>query len=382
MAKTNSHDGDMRGLHQHLQVVHGRLTMGRVTRAVRDEDAVVIGSNLLDLEIVWEDSNTCPAADKASENVLLHATIDQGNVVLRVDRFHVERSFGADSFDQVDLAGIYKALILIRIVLISSRDSGKRGTLLSEVRDDSTSINSRDGRDAFSCTPLSQAFYSGPMAVLLGGVGHDDTSTLNVWRLKVSQQIPLVTHSRRHTIVPDEGLGEYQNLAAVRRIGHRLWVANERRGKDGLARDVGVGTEGSAMENRAILEQVSEKSTTMSMGVTHSNGKSSLVARSLWRRRGKLGGHLAALASLELHSQRCSRRDKSGLRLEGGTSKSYRPRGLGGDAGEHVVRNHGGLERERARLFNGPLKRIETATSGLGHHVSALSGESGPRVGR
>lgn len=356
--------------------MHGRLTMGRIARAVRDEDAVVIGSNLLNFKIVRENRHTSPAADKASENVLLHTTIDQGNVVLRVDCLHVERSFGADPFDQVDLAGVHKALVLIRIVLISSRDSGKRGTLLSEVRDDSTGINSRDGRDAFSCTPLSQAFYSGPMAVLLGGVGHNDTSTLDMRRLKVSQQIPLVTKSRRYTIVPNKGLGEYQDLAAVRRVGHRLGVANERRREDGLAGDVSVGTEGSAVENRAILEQVSEESTTRSTGVTHSNSKGSLVAGSLWSRRGKLGGHLAALASLELHSQRGSRRDGSGLRLEGGTSESYRPRSLGGNAGKHVVRNRGGLERGRLRLFNGPLKRIETATGGLGYHVSTFSGES------
>src|SRR5690606_36576245 len=64
----------------------------------------------------------------------------------------------------------------------------------------------------------------------------------------------LVTLVGRDTVVPDERLGEDQDLAAVRRVGHGLGVADERGREDGLTRDVDVGAEGLAVEDGTILD--------------------------------------------------------------------------------------------------------------------------------
>jgi hypothetical protein len=194
MAKANPHNGDLGGLHEHLQVVDGGLAMGRVTRTIGDEDTIIVVGDLLDLEVVREHSYTGPTADKASENVLLDTTVDQRNVILRVVGLNNKGGLGADPLDQVDLAWVTKALILVGIVLVSNGDSRKRRTLFPEVSDNSTGVNSRDSRDAFSRTPDSQTLYSGPMAVLGSIIGHNDTSTLDVRRLEMSQQVPLVPH--------------------------------------------------------------------------------------------------------------------------------------------------------------------------------------------
>jgi hypothetical protein len=58
-----------------------------------------------------------------------------------------------------------------------------------------------------------------------------------------------------NAIVANKRLGEDENLSTVRRIGHRLRVTNKRSRKDSLARDVRLGTERLAVENRAILEK-------------------------------------------------------------------------------------------------------------------------------
>jgi len=192
MAEANTHDGDLGGLHQHLQVVHGGLAVGRVTRAVGDEDAVIVVGNLLNLEVVGEYCYASPAADKASEDVLLDTAVNQRNVILRVVGLNNEGCLGADPLDQVNLAGIDEAFVLVCIILVSNRDPCKRGTLLSQVRDNSTSVNARDGRDAFSRTPFSQALHSGPVTVFHSMIGYNDTGTLDMRRFEVSQQVPLV----------------------------------------------------------------------------------------------------------------------------------------------------------------------------------------------
>jgi hypothetical protein len=93
------------------------------------------------------------------------------------------------------------------------------------------------------------------MAMLVRYILHDYSSGLNVWRLKVSEKAMFVTGRRRDAVVANEGLCEDKDLAAVRGIGHRLWVANERGREDCFTRDVGLRAEGLAMENWSILER-------------------------------------------------------------------------------------------------------------------------------
>jgi hypothetical protein len=94
------------------------------------------------------------------------------------------------------------------------------------------------------------------MAVLKGDIGDDNTSTLDVRRLKVLQKVVLVTLAGGNAVVANQGLGEDEDLATVRGVGHGFGVADERSGEDGLARDVSVGAKGLASENGAILFNV------------------------------------------------------------------------------------------------------------------------------
>lgn len=91
------------------------------------------------------------------------------------------------------------------------------------------------------------------MTVLESSVGNDDTSSLNVGGLEVLEQTKLVSDGRGNAVVTDQGLGEDQNLTTVRGISHRLGVADEGGGEDGLTTDVSLGAETLAVENRTIL---------------------------------------------------------------------------------------------------------------------------------
>lgn len=172
-----------------------------------------------------------------------------------VGRRNDERRLGANTLDQVDGTRVDITLVLVRIVLVTDRDSRQRRALLTEECDDLTSVDTRDGRDSLTGAPLAQALNRGPVAVLGSHVRHNDTSTLDMGGLEVLEEVELVTLVGRNAVVADEGLGEDEDLTAVGGVGHGLGVSHERGGEDGLTRDVGVGSEGSAMENRSILNK-------------------------------------------------------------------------------------------------------------------------------
>ncbi len=73
------------------------------------------------------------------------------------------------------------------------------------------------------------------MAVLFGHVGNDNAGALDVGGLEVLEEVVLIALVRGHTVVANERLGEDQDLAAVRRVGHGLGIPHERGGEDGLA---------------------------------------------------------------------------------------------------------------------------------------------------
>lgn len=253
VAKANTHDGNGGGLHQAGKVVDSLLAMGRVTGAVGNKDTVEVVGNLVDGVVVGENGDGSTAADQAAENVLLHTAVDKSNVELGVGVSNDERSLGAHTLDKVDLARVDKTLVLIGIVLVTNGNSGKGGTLLAEVGDDSTSVDARDGGNTLASTPLAQALDGSPMAVLLSNIGNNHTSALDMGRLEILEKTELIALVRGHTVVADQGLGEDQDLATVRGVGHGLGVAHERGGEDSFARDVGVGTEGLALEHGTIL---------------------------------------------------------------------------------------------------------------------------------
>lgn len=168
-------------------------------------------------------------------------------------RLDNEGSLGADTLDEVDLTGVNEALVLIGIVLVTNGDPSEGRTLLSEEGDNFTSINAGDGRDTLSGAPFAQALNGGPMAVVDSIIGDDDTGALDMRRLKVLEEVVLVSLARGDSVVANQGLGEDENLASVGRVGHGLGVSDEGGGEDGFARDVSVGSESLAVENGTIL---------------------------------------------------------------------------------------------------------------------------------
>lgn len=253
VAKADTHDGDRRSLHQAAEVVNGLVAVGRVTGAVGDEDTIKVVGNLVDRVVVREHGNRGPAADEAAQDVLLDTAVEQSDVEGGIGVRNDERRLGADTLDQVDLARIDEALVLIGVVLVTNRDPGKRGTLLTQVGDNGAGIDARDGGDALPGAPVAQALDSRPVAVLLGDIGNDNASALDVGGFEILEEVILVTLIRRHTVVADEGLGENQNLATVGGVRHGLGVSHKGSREDGLAGDVHVGAKRLAMEDGTIL---------------------------------------------------------------------------------------------------------------------------------
>lgn len=253
MSQTDSHDWDGRLLHQATQVVDCVHAVSWVTRAVRDEDAVDLAGDLVDRVVVWQDRDCGSSANQATQDVLLDTTIDQGDVEGRVGCRDNEGSLGANPLDQVDLARVDKALVLIGIVFITNRNPGQGRTLLSKEGDNGASVDAGDGGHSLPGAPVAQTLNRGPMAVLLGHIGHDDSSTLDVGGLEVLEEVELVTDVGGNAVVSYEGLGEDENLATVRGVGHGLWVADQGGGEDSLSRNVGIGTEGGSVEDWAVL---------------------------------------------------------------------------------------------------------------------------------
>lgn len=171
--------------------------------------------HLVDRIVIWESGDAGPTVDETSQNVLLDSAIDHGDVEIAMWRADVKRSLGADLADKVDLFGIDKGLVLVGIVFFTDGDPGKRGSLLSKIGHNGSSINARDGRDTLPCTPFAQAFDGSPVTVLLRDVCHHDSDGLNIWRLEILQQTIVVTGGGWNPVISDERLSKDQNLAAV-----------------------------------------------------------------------------------------------------------------------------------------------------------------------
>jgi hypothetical protein len=254
--------------------------MGWVTGAVGDEDTIVVLSNLVDGVVVRENSDRGSSANQAAKNVLLHTAVNEGNVVLGTGGLDNEGSLGADTLDQVNLTRVDVAFVLVGIILLANGDTGKGRTLLSKEGDDLSGINARDGRHTLSGAPLAEGLDSGPVAVVEGNVGDDNTSALDMGGLEVLEEVELVSLVGRDSVVANQGLSEDENLASVRGVGHGLGVTDERGGENGFTRDVGIGAKGLASEERTI-----------------SNSQSSRDRRSWSSGRSSFEGHLPALAA-------------------------------------------------------------------------------------
>jgi len=252
VAKTDAHDGNLGGGHQLAEVVGGAAAVGGVTGTVGDEDTVEVVGRLVDREVVRNAGDGGATGDNGANDVLLDTTVDETDVGISVGRWHVEGRLGGNLLDKVDAARVLVGLILVGIVLLANGDLAKGRTLFTKVGDNITSVNAGNGGDTLASTPLCQTLDSSPVGVLHGNVCDNNGSSLNVGALKVLVEAVLVTNGSGHTVVANQRLGEDQNLAAVRRVGHRLGVSDKGGGEDGLATDVGLCAKALSVVDRAI----------------------------------------------------------------------------------------------------------------------------------
>ena len=176
----DAHNRDLRGLEQLAEVVHSLCAVGWVTGAVGDEDTVKVVGDLVDGVVIGEAGDAGTARDKAAKNVLLDTAVDEGNVHVTEGRADVERCLCRNTTDEVDSLRVNEGLVLIGIVLLADCDTSKGGTLHTEVCYDLASVDTRDGGNALTSTPLSERLNGGPVAVLQGVVLDDNTRGLDV----------------------------------------------------------------------------------------------------------------------------------------------------------------------------------------------------------
>jgi len=130
-------------------------------------------------------------------------------------RGNVPGSLGADLGNKVNVTRVLESFVLIGIVLLTNDKLAEGRTLLTQISNDGTGINTRDGGNTFSGAPLAQTLNSGPVAVLKSSIGDNNTSGLDVGRLEVLQQVVFVSNGRGNTVVSNQGLGEDQDLTTV-----------------------------------------------------------------------------------------------------------------------------------------------------------------------
>lgn len=162
--------------------------MRRVTRTVTNEHAVKVVSDLVDGVVPREAGDAGAAGDERAEDILFDAAVNYGDMAVTITGGDVERSLGGYFLNQVDLLGVYKGFVLVRIVLLSDGDAGEGRALLAEVCDDGTSVDAGDGRNTLTRTPGAERFDGSPVGVTLSSISYDDTDGLQMGRFKVFEE--------------------------------------------------------------------------------------------------------------------------------------------------------------------------------------------------
>lgn len=209
--------------------------------------------NFVNGVVPWEAGDTGTPANQTPQNILLNTTVNDCDMEVSVWACNMERRLGGDLLNQVDLLRIDECLILIRIILLSNCDPGEGRTLLTKVGDNGPSVDTSNGGDTLTSTPVAERLNGSPVRVLLSDIGNNNTDGLEMGRLEVFQETILVPLVRGDTIVSNERLGEDENLATVGRIGKSLGISNEGSREDGFPGSVRTGTEGLSVEDRTVL---------------------------------------------------------------------------------------------------------------------------------
>ena len=227
MTHANTEDGLVPLLHG-LPQVHGSLrTVVRVTRSVRQEQAIVLVTNSVEVEVPWKHGDGSTTADKRTRNVCLGAEIEDGYLHV-TSGVEFVRFLGGNLSDKVLGGGVsvFFSLRRRKSSIISDGNSAEGGTLVTKESSDGTGIDTSDTWDAMTLAPVCQRIDGEVVRVPLSNVVYDDSSALNVLRLEVDTNVLRVDWGFvvGDTIVSDQRCREYEDLTSIRRICHGLGV--------------------------------------------------------------------------------------------------------------------------------------------------------------
>lgn len=131
--------------------------------------------------VVGEASDAGAARDETAEDILLDTAVNQSHVHVSQRGADVEGCLCRNTTHKVDSLRVNVRLVLISIVLLTNGDTSKRGSLLTEVGYNLTSVDTRDGGDTLASTPCTKRLDSSPVAVLQGIVLNNNARSLDVW---------------------------------------------------------------------------------------------------------------------------------------------------------------------------------------------------------
>lgn len=162
----------------------------RTSWPIGNEQAVVLCSYLVKVIIMRQNEHICPAADKASNYILLDSTVDEHDLWIITIVFPcasvINGFFGRDLGNQA--FGIYIrenhtiAAVGQSCGVVICNELGRRWSLVSKQLHDGARIDSWDRRHAVALAPITERLYSCPMRVLRSVIIDNDSWDLNpVW---------------------------------------------------------------------------------------------------------------------------------------------------------------------------------------------------------
>ena len=244
MSETDSEDGFIVDVEESAKIGDSSGTVGWISRAIGQENSIILVCDFLNRVVVRVDSDTSPSSNETSNDILFDSAIDESNIQIRVASLDMEWMFRADLLYKIDFARIEERFIFVCVIFFSDNDTSETGSSFTEKGNNSTCVDAGDGRDARTRTPSRKGLDCSPVRVFGCIVGNDDACALDIGGFEVSEEIIFITFVYRgNTIVSKKRLGEDEDLTFIGWIGHGLWIPDNGSGEDCLTADVSIGTE-------------------------------------------------------------------------------------------------------------------------------------------
>ena len=199
----------------------------RVSRAVAEEETIELVTDIVEVVVPRQDSDSGTTTDKRAKDVRLCAEVEHGDLHV-TSGVQLVRRLRGDLGDKV---------LCRRIPVLLSLGRGKRRVgangkaaegraLVPKKGGDGTCVDASDARDVVPLAPRSDRFDGGVVRELLCDVGDHDGAALDVLRLENDTYVLIVDRSLvvGDTVISNEGSGEDKDLTTVGGIGHRLGI--------------------------------------------------------------------------------------------------------------------------------------------------------------